>query len=138
MKYFLLTYTDQITAQFGGESCGPRIKIRPKYTDDKGLLEHEKVHVRQWYAVLILGVLFSAGLSLVVSPDLWPMYCLAPFLHTLLYKSVRHYRRWCEVRAYRKQIAVGGYVSNEFSVTALVEKYDLDLSYDKARALLFN
>ena len=136
MKYFLLRHTEKIPAKFGGESCGPLIKIRPKYAADKGLLEHEKVHVRQWYAVLGLGLLLCTLLTLLVSPSLWSLYGLAPFLHQLLYKFVRPYRRWCEVKAYRKQIALGGYISNEFAVTALVDKYDLRLGADEARERL--
>lgn len=136
MKYFLLRHTEKIPAKFGGESCGPLIKIRPKYAADKGLLEHEKVHVRQWYAVLGLGLLLCTLLTLLVSPSLWPLYGLAPFSHQLLYRFVRPYRRWCEVKAYRKQLATGGYDSTDFAVTALVEKYDLDLSTNEARTLL--
>ena len=36
-----------------------------------------------------------------------------------------------------KQLAVGGYDRNDFAVNALVEKYDLNLSADDAKALLF-
>lgn len=136
MKYYLIKYADKLANGFGGTAQGPLIKILTKYKDDDGLLEHEKAHVRQWYAVLALGLLLSALLTLLVSPSVWPLFGLAPFLHQLLYKLVRPYRRGCEVRAYRKQIASGGYTSNEFAVTALVEKYDLELSVDEARALM--
>ena len=40
------------------------------------------------------------------------------------------------MRAYRKQISVGGYASNEFAITALLDKSDLQLSADEARSLL--
>lgn len=138
MNYYLVKVTEKIVNGFGGTAQGPIIKILPKYKDDIGLLEHEKVHVRQWYAWLALGLLIGTLLTLLVSPSLWPLFGLAPFLHSLLYKFVRLYRRWCEVQAYRKQVAVGGYSSNEFVVTMLVEKYGLDLSVDEARALLSN
>lgn len=138
MKCYWIKYTQKIVNGFGGTAQGPLIKILPKYKDDVGLIEHEKTHVRQWYAVLSLGLLFCTLLTLLVSPSLWPLYGVAPFLHQLLYKFLRPYRRWCEVQAYRKQIAIGGYASNEFAVTALVEKYDLGLSVDEARALLFD
>lgn len=43
-------YTDKFIREgFGGVAKGPLIFIRPKYRDDKGILEHEKVHVRQWW-----------------------------------------------------------------------------------------
>lgn len=138
MNYYLVKVTGKIVNGFGGTAQGPIIKILPKYRDDIGLLEHEKVHVRQWYGWLALGLLIGTLLTLLVSPSLWPLFGLAPFLHSLLYKFVRLYRRWCEVQAYRKQVAVGGYSSNEFAVTMLVEKYGLDLSVDEARALLSN
>ncbi|WP_278940774.1 hypothetical protein [Pseudomonas helleri] len=123
---------------FGGTAQGPIIKMLSKYKGDTGLIEHEKTHVRQWYAALVIWLLLCALLTLLVSPSLWPLFGLSPFLHQLLYKLVRPYRCWCEVQAYRKQIAVGGYLSNDFAVAALVEKYGLKLSADKARALLFD
>ena len=94
--------------------------------------------MRQWYAVLALGLLVSTLLTLLVSPSLWPLYGLAPFIHQLLYKLVRLYRRCCEVQAYRKQIAIGGYTNSELAVAALVDKYNLDISIDEARALLID
>ena len=138
MKYYLIKYAKELPNGFGGTAQGPLIKILSKYKDDAGLLEHEKVHVRQWYAVLALVLLISGLLTLLVSPSLWPLYGLAPFLHQLLYKFVRPYRRWCEVQAYRKQLAIGGYDSSHFAVTALVEKYDLNLSTNDAKALLID
>ena len=138
MKFYLVHYTEKLANGFGGTTQGPLIKILSKYKDDAGLLAHEKTHVRQWYAVLAIGLLLCTLLTLVVSPALWPLYGLAPFLHPLLYKFVRPYRRLCEVRAYRKQITVGGYIGNEFAVTALVEKYNLRLGADEARTLLID
>ncbi|MEJ3591403.1 MULTISPECIES: hypothetical protein [Pseudomonas] len=136
MKYYLIKLSESLPNGFGGTAQGPLIKLLPKYQHDVGLIEHEKTHVRQWYAVLALGLLLCTLLTLLVSPSLWLLYGLAPSLHPLLYKFVRAYRRWCEVQAYREQIALGGYISNEFAVTALVEKYDLRLGADEARALL--
>ena len=138
MKYYSLRYTAKISNTFTGTTQGPIIKILPKYKDDIGLLEHEKTHVQQWYFWLAVGLLLGTMLTLLVSPSLWPLFGLAPFLHQLLYKLVRPYRCLCEVQAYRKQIAVGGYLSNDFAVAALVEKYGLKLSANKARALLFD
>ncbi|MEC4238279.1 hypothetical protein [Pseudomonas sp. DSV-1] len=138
MKYYLIKLAESLPNGFGGTAQGPLIKLLAKYQHDAGLLEHEKTHVRQWYAVLATGLLLCTLLTLLVSPSLWPLYGLAPFLHQLLYKFIRPYRRWCEVKAYRKQIAVGGYTGNDFAVSALVEKYDLGLSVDEARALLID
>ena len=138
MKYYLIKLSESLPNGFGGTAQGPLIKLLPKYQHDVGLIEHEKTHVRQWYAVLGIGLLLCTLLMLLVSAALWPLYGLALFSHQLLYKFVRPYRRWCEVKAYRKQIAIGGYASNEFAVTALVEKYDLRLGADEVRALLID
>lgn len=136
MKYYLIQLSEKLPNGFVGTAQGPLIKLLYKYKDDVGLIEHEKMHVRQWYAVLGAGLLLCTLLTLLILPSLWPLYGLAPFGHQMLYKLVRPYRRWSEVQAYRKQIAIGGYASNEFAVTALVEKYDLRLGADEARALL--
>ena len=138
MKYYLIKNTNKIANGFGGTAQGPLIKILPKYKGDTGLIEHEKTHVRQWYAALAIWLLLCALLSLVVSPVLWPLCGLAPLVHLVLYKLVRPYRQWCEVLAYRKQLATGGYSTVEFAVIALVEKYDLGLSSDQAKALLLD
>ena len=138
MRYYFIEVTDKIGCGFGGAAQGPYIKMLPKYRDDAGLLEHEKAHVRQWYAVLTIGVLISTLLTLLVPSSIWPLYGLPSFLHQSLYKLIRPYRRWCEVKTYRKQFATEVYDGNDFAVTALVEKYDLNLSADEAKALLFN
>ena len=138
MLIFGIKYTENVIPGFAATTKGPFIKMLPIYKYDAGLLEHEKVHVRQWYALLAIGVLISTLLTLLVSSSFLPLYGLSLFLHQSLYKFIRPYRRWCEVQAYRKQIAVGGYISNDFAVTTLVEKYDLNLSADEAQALLFD
>ena len=138
MNYYLIKVTEKIVNGFGGAAQGPIIKILPKYREDTGLIEHEKTHVRQWYAVLAFWLLLCVLLAVLVSPVFWIGCGVSPFLHQLLYRVVRPYRRWCEVQAYRRQIATGGYVSAEFAVTALVEKYDLGLTLDDARALLID
>ena len=37
-----------VKAGFAGCTKGPVIFIRPEYRSDRGLLEHERVHARQW------------------------------------------------------------------------------------------
>lgn len=138
MNYYLIKYVETLAGGFGGTAQGPLIKLLSKYQNDAGLIEHEKTHVRQWYAAMSIGLLLCTLLTLLVSASLWPLYGLAPFLHQLLYKLVLRYRRWCEVQAYRKQLATGGYDSTDFAVTALVEKYDLNLSTNEAKALLLD
>lgn len=138
MNYFLIKYTKRLPNEFGGTTQGPFIRLLVKYKNDIGLIEHEKTHVRQWYTVLVVGLLLCTALMLLVTISIWPLIGLAPVLHQFLYKFFRPYRRWCEVRAYRKQIKSGGYVNNDFAVIALVDKYDLRISTDEARELLID
>ncbi|MNF53963.1 hypothetical protein D3C84_353720 [compost metagenome] len=136
MKYYFIKYPESLPAGWGGETRGPFIKILSKYKNDIGLLEHEKIHVRQWYAMLALELLVCILVALFVWPTFWIVCGGAPMLHPLLYKLIRPYRQWCEVQAYREQIRVGGYSSSDFAVAALVEKYNLDLETNEAAALL--
>ena len=78
MKYYILIYTDNIKEGFGGMANAFTIRIRPKYKNDIGLLEHEKVHVKQFWRTL--GI-----------------YCI-------LYPLSKEYRLKSEVEAYRKQL----------------------------------
>lgn len=136
MKFYLLRTADTLPNGFGGTSQGPLVRLLPKYLGDVGLLEHEKTHVRQWYAVTGGAVLVGALLAITVSPMLWAFCTAAPGVHQTLYSFVRPYRQWSEVRAYRVQLAMGGYGSREFAAVHLAEKYDLRLTLDEARTLL--
>jgi hypothetical protein len=78
MKYYSLKYTDDMKEGTGGYAKAWFIRLRPKYREDKGILEHEKCHVRQWF--------FTLG------------------SHSLLYLLVKPYRLWAEVQAYREQL----------------------------------
>lgn len=138
MKYYLTHITENLPSGFGGSAQGPLIKLLPKYQNDTGLLEHEKTHVRQWYFLLAVGLSIITLLTLLVSISFLPLYGMVPFLHPLLYKFARRYRRWCEVRAYRKQIGTCSYTSYDFAANALADKYNLGLSVDDARSLLFD
>ena len=46
MKFYINFW---IPERFAGYTVGPVILIRPSYRNDRGLLEHEKVHVRQFW-----------------------------------------------------------------------------------------
>lgn len=74
----MIFYTNRFIPQ-RHQACtrGFLIFIRPEYRNDKGLLEHEKVHRRQWLRTL--------------------------GLHSLLYLFVEDYRLHAEVEAFREQ-----------------------------------
>ena len=76
----MVFYTDRFVPK-GSRGCarGFVILIRPQYKDsDRGLLEHEKVHVRQFW---------TGGM----------------IVHSLRYLLSKQYRFECEVEAYKEQ-----------------------------------
>lgn len=74
----MIFYTNfGVPKQHQAATRGPFIFIRPEHKGDKGLLEHEKVHRKQWLRTL--------------------------GLHSLLYLFVEDYRLRSEVEAFREQ-----------------------------------
>mgnify|MGYP000016941729 CR=1 FL=1 len=71
-------YTDRFIPS-AARACakGPFIFVRPQYRDDRGLLEHEKVHRSQWIRTLSL--------------------------HSWLYLFVPEYKLAAEIEAFREQ-----------------------------------
>ena len=116
MKY-RVEYTEDLPEKFGGyvelpsilmRVLGdiPTIKIRPKYENDKGLLNHELKHVEQY------------------SKNIF---------HNILYTFVRSYRYRCELEAYTEQIKEYKYTSITqafWIVDSLASKYGLHYVYD--------
>lgn len=105
----MIFYTDRfVPEKAAGCARGPFIFIRPKYKDDIGLLEHEKVHVRQWYRTF--------------------------GLHSFLYLFSEKYRLKSEVEAYRKQLEY----SDDIDLFAkyISEDYNINISIDEAKKLL--
>lgn len=138
----LTIYTDNLPAHAGGMTRGPFIFIRPKYRGDIGLLEHEKMHVAQWWIVTLLAVAailaighLGYGLPLLQAASYAPV---AIGVYSLLYEMVPPFRLWAEVQAYRKQLSY--YPDrNERAVVLgrfLAEKYGLKITVDEAIALL--
>lgn len=105
------------------------IKINPKYANSVPLITHEKVHVKQfWYAMPIyctLLFLVHPLLTLIGIPG-----------HGLLYRFIPKYRLWSEVQAYRAQLTVTDYDASEQCAQFLTRDYGLNISYEKALALL--
>ena len=104
-------YTDRFIDQ-GSRGCcrGPLIFIRPQYRDDRGLLEHEKVHRRQWLRTLSLS--------------------------SWLYLFVPEYRLAAEVEAYKVQAEC--YTDDRLPRFAKIisTKYDLKVTEEAALKLL--
>lgn len=107
----MVFYTDRfVPTRFSAYTRGPFIFIRPAYRGDRGLLEHERVHVRQW--------LRSLG------------------LHALLYLLWHDYRLRCEVEAYQVQAAhSAGDIAPVFA-RLIATKYRLKITEHEALRLL--
>lgn len=99
-----------IPERFSATTYGPLILIRPAYRGDKGLLEHEKVHVWQW--------VWSAG------------------LHGLMYRISRGHRLAAEIEAYREQARYYADDRRPIFARHIATLYDLDITEPEALALL--
>ena len=96
----------------GAAACarGPFIFIRPKYRGDVGLLEHERVHVKQCYRTL--GI------------------------HAFLYLLSKRYRLNAEVEAYRAQARYYADDRRPLFARFICDKYGLSVSYAEVLAAL--
>jgi hypothetical protein len=74
----ILIVTDKVPEGYAGLTQAFVVRIRPSHKDDRGLIEHELVHVKQFWR--------SLG------------------LHGVLYLLSKRYRLRCEIEAYRKQL----------------------------------
>ena len=97
----LVFYTDNLDPKWGGYCYGPVVKIRKKYENDEGLLQHELVHSKQFYRTLTL--------------------------HGIAYKLFETYRVHSEVEAYKKQASYyqDKEVSYQWMADAILQKYDV-------------
>lgn len=136
MKYYSLKYTARIKGGWGGLASMWKIQILHKYQGDKGLLEHEKFHVRCWWYCLLITLVIAAAMYHIGTAGWWlPVALLAPWMHGTLYRN-KYFRRWAEIRAYRIQLRKGSYPSPQFAVIALTTKYRLGMSDRAARKAL--
>lgn len=97
---------------YGAMTRGFFIFIRPEHKENYALIEHEKVHVKQF----------------------WRSFCL----HAFRYKFSKEYRLRCEVEAFKRQLE---YLRNDnnqrkYFAKYLSENYDLDITFGEAFILL--
>lgn len=104
----MIVGTHLIPKGFSAFSCWPFIFVKPQYRSDIALIEHELVHYREqaW-----------------ITP-LW----------AVLYLVSRKFRLAAEVRAYMRQIELGG-VTQEQAAHALLS-YRLGITFGKAMQVL--
>ena len=104
----MIVGTNLIPKGFSAFSCWPFIFVRPEQCSDTALIEHELVHYRE---------------------QAW----ITPFW-VLLYLVSRKFRLGAEIRAYTRQIELGG-VTREQAALALLS-YRLGITYGKAMQVL--
>jgi hypothetical protein len=108
VKYYDLHYFERFADKpswVGGYAKRWKIYILEKYRNDKGILEHEKCHVRQWWYTLgLFGILYRFE---------W-------------------FRLWSEVQAYKLQIACYDYKNYKFFAQMLANRYNLDITEEEA------
>ena len=104
-------YTDRFVPQGAAGCCRAFvIFIRPKYKHDRGLLEHEKVHRRQWLRTL--------------------------GLHSFLYLFVPEYKLAAEVEAYKEQACYYNDDRRPKFAGFISRNYGLEVTEEAALSLL--
>lgn len=106
----LVFYTDRFIKPWAAATTyGPIICIRPEHKGDEGLLQHEKVHVRQWYRTL--------------------------GLHGILYTISKKYRLSSEIEAYA--VSLKYYPSSlDHYAKVVAENYGVGVGVDVVKAML--
>jgi hypothetical protein len=104
----MIVSTRLIPQGFSACSLWPFIFVRPEYRSDAALIEHELVHFREQAWIMPVWV--------------------------LLYLGSRKFRLAAEIRAYTRQIEMGG-VTREQAAHALLG-YRLGLTFGKAMQAL--
>ena len=101
----MIVCTNLVFKGFSGFSLWPFIFVRPEHRSDIALIEHELVHYREQAWIM----------------PVWVM----------LYLVSRKFRLAAEVRAYNRQIELGGLSKAETAAHALLI-YRLGTTYEKA------
>ncbi len=104
----MIVKTNLVPKGFGAIVIWPFILMRPQSATDAGLIEHEMVHYRE---------------------QSW----ITPWWG-LKYLCSKKFRQAAEVRAYKRQIEVGGITLEEAARGLL--RYDLGINFDEAYRLL--
>ena len=104
----MILKTTLIPKGYQAMSLWPFILVLPEFSSDKGLIEHEMVHYKEqaW-----------------ATPVWWARYLLS-----------KSFRQAAEVRAYKKQIEVGG-ITKEWAA-AMLCTYGLNITATEAFDLL--
>ena len=100
---YIFSLTNNLPTDVGGRATMFFVRIRPKYQDDEGILKHEETHIKlEWIITLILLVL--VGAAGYFNHLIWLGSVFCPMVESILYKFYAPYRKWSEVRAYKRQL----------------------------------
>ena len=128
--YAFVIYSFNAPKPFCGVTYGFIIKIRPKYKDDKCLLEHELTHARQFWRTFGLSHILrnlSKFANVIPIPSKWKLaigYISKHF--TLKYELEAYYNQWKCTPDDQKDIAIQNIAK------FLSTRYGLDITYKEA------
>ena len=120
-----------------GDSKLCRIRLNPKYKDDKGLIAHEYTHVKQWYVGLLIGLVISLGVYFIFERADYTFLSLvlAPFWKGLAYTFIKPCRLFFEVAAFAKQISIAPKEHHEYYIKAyagiITTNYNLSVTNEE-------
>lgn len=139
----MIIYTDKLLADWqAGRQVWFIALVRPKYRGVQAVVEHERTHIKQWALTTFLTAWACAFAAFVLNKhlgftclDLLPLLAVPPSAHGLLYLTMRKYRLWAEVQAYRVSLAYRPDQIDHYA-NVLASKYKLGLAVHEARELL--
>ena len=130
MKYPLTFYTDKYVSEgAAGSTKGPVIFIRPAYRDDKGLYEHELMHVKQWFVVTAACIALLAATQPV-------LVGLGLAVERLMYTFYPRYRLASEVIAYKEQLRHYADDRTEMFAGFIADNYNLKVTKEEVIEML--
>jgi hypothetical protein len=121
-----------------GDSKLFRIRLNPKYKDDKGLFVHEYTHVKQWYVGLAVGLVISLIVYLTSYRPDYTFYslCVAPFWKGMAYTFIKPCRLYLEVAAFSNQITIEPVEHHEYFIEeyarSISENYNLSITKEES------
>jgi hypothetical protein len=134
----MIIATNFVPAGFDAITLWPVILVRPGQRGNIPLIEHELVHYREqapsWLCtVALIGICLGAGL-----PIYWwliPLSIMAnPAVWGLRYLLSKKFRLAAEVRAYRRQIELGGITAGQ--AAQMLTRYRLGITLAQAQEAL--
>jgi len=136
--FYSLLYTDKVPEGSAGYASMWFIRIRPEYKDDKGLLEHEICHVKNFWLNFFVSAAILTGIAFGIyhfypSPYVFCPIPLSIITDWALYKIPR-FRLWEEVKCFRVQMeyAEDKEAARQAFALRLATHYDLGITVGEA------